>query len=125
MQNGLLILEAKINDSITARFALDTGSDRIYIDKQFAQENNIEFTTKIPQKNITGLSGSSQPLPLLLNSLVIGEQTGRTKVVATAVDLHTTVQGDLKSSADGLLGYDFFKNNYLTIDFAISHCPSS
>jgi len=112
---GLVEVTVVLDDQTKGVFALDTGADHLYIDRNFAIENNLNFAMPTPGKSITGVNGASKALPISLKSLALGSERLE-NIKATAIDIEKLTNDKRVDNPDGLIGYDILRQFYVTVD---------
>lgn len=113
---GVVEVEVILDGHVHGRFAIDTGADRLYIDKKFADKNKLNLTLGNTQRPIRGISGESKAYPVSLSSFEIGGHK-LINVKATAVDLAAVGYFRNSKPMDGYIGSDILKQFYVTLDF--------
>lgn len=111
--DGLIFVPVKINDTEQRWFVLDTGSSRMLIEKKLAQKLSIA----LEGSGSIGGAGSGK-IPIEFARHVRVEMPGviMPDVEFAAADL-TTLQGVVGRPIDGIIGYDFFAANVVTVDY--------
>ncbi len=112
---GLVIVKVTIDDRVTGRFGIDTGADRLYINRSFAEENELNFTLPTPGRRVSGISGASTARPISLRSIEIGDAVLE-NVPAVAIDLDRLSSGS-GGALDGLIGHEILRRFYVTVDY--------
>lgn len=113
--SGIVEIDVRIDGHISGKFGIDTGADRLYIDKQFALNNNIEILQAFNQRNIQGSDGSAKAFAASIKSLEISNDIVLTNLSATVVDLSGISKGG--TPPDGLIGFQVLKEFYVSIDY--------
>lgn len=113
--SGIVKVDVLINGTISGRFGIDTGADRLYMHKQFALDNNIEILQAYGQRNIQGTDGSAKPFAASIKSFEITDDVQLTNISATVVDLSLLSKGG--TPPDGLIGFQILKEFYVSIDY--------
>jgi hypothetical protein len=112
--NRSIILSAKINDSISAKFLFDTGSTWLILDSTFASKSGL--TKLITKKSLMNGAGEDGLRHIGVINDTICYQVGVHKYYSK----HTAVL-NLKSTSgftsDGVIGVGLLKNNLVKIDF--------
>lgn len=113
---GLVEVEVLIDGRVKGRFGIDTGADRLYIDKNFAEKNNLTKVGGPPPRLVVGIDGSSTASWVELRSLKLGrEQLYNLK--AAAIDLGALIKDQRLGYPDGLIGHEMLKQFYVTVDY--------
>jgi hypothetical protein len=115
-QRGLVEVQVRLDGRVNGKFGLDTGADRLYIDKTFAKANGFTFADATAAHEIVGLNGTDKSAAVSLRSLAIGDET-LYNLAATAVDLDQLTLDRTNDHPDGLIGFDILRLFYLTIDY--------
>lgn len=113
---GLVEVQVKIDGRINGRFGIDTGADHLYIDRTFAQKNNLTIYSEMSGHEIKGVEGSSKGYYAQLRSLEIG---GELLYNARAVVTDLAALGGHKDGLhpDGLIGFEVIRRFYVTVDY--------
>ena len=101
---GLVEVEVEIDGRVKGKFGIDTGADRVYIDRPFAVRNGLNLRPATPQREIVSVEGSAKAVPISINSLTVGDETSY-GLKATAVDLGPLLKDTTSGYPDGLLGF--------------------
>ena len=105
-----IIVDVKINGSLTAKLLLDTGADRTMISPRTLQAAGVAITRPVSTGRITGATGTDRIDFVMVDSLEVGEaRVGKMPV------------GSYELAADGgegLLGRDFLDQFKVTMDAA-------
>lgn len=113
---GLVEVEVLIDGRVKGRFGIDTGADRLYIDKKFAEKNNLSKVGGAPPRLVVGVEGSSAASWVELRSLKFGrEQLYNLK--ACIIDLGALIKDQRLGYPDGLMGHDILRQFYVTVDY--------
>ncbi|MEA2031469.1 MAG: pepsin/retropepsin-like aspartic protease family protein [candidate division Zixibacteria bacterium] len=113
---GLVEIKVVLDGRIEGIFGIDTGADRLYIDKTFAQKNGLKVGEGQPQRPVTGAEGNSKASPVAVRSLEIaGERLYN--LDATAIDMNAIIPDGRWGRPDGLIGYDLLRRFYVTVDY--------
>lgn len=103
-----IIVDVKINGSLTAKLLLDTGADRTMISPRTLQAAGVAITRPVSTGRITGATGTDRIDFVMVDSLEVGEaRVGKMPV------------GSYELAADGgegLLGRDFLDQFKVTMD---------
>lgn len=113
---GLVEVEVLINGHIKGRFGIDTGADRLYIDRFFGLKHGLEIKKSSGERDIIGIAGSSKAESVMLRSIEFGSEI-LVNQRATAIDLAKLVADSSADIPDGLLGFEVLKNFYVTVDY--------
>ncbi len=113
--SGIVEINVLIDGHISGKFGIDTGADRLYIDKQFALKNNIKILQAATQRNIQGTDGSAKAFAASIKSLEISDNVELKNISATVVDLSKISKG--AAPPDGLIGFQILKEFYVSIDY--------
>jgi len=116
-QRGLVEVKVILDGQVKGTFGIDTGADRLYIDKTFAQENQLTFRQPIPQRKIVGLEGTSKAYAVSLRSLRIGGDISLYNLRATAIDIRQLVNDSTGNIPDGLIGYEILRRFYVKVNY--------
>lgn len=113
---GLVEVEVLIDGRVKGRFGIDTGADRLYIDKKFAEKNNLSKVGGPPPRLVVGVEGSSAASWVELRSLKLGrEQLYNLK--ASVIDLGALIKDQRLGYPDGLMGHEILRQFYVTVDY--------
>jgi hypothetical protein len=115
-ERGLVEVRVLIDGRVQGKFGLDTGADRLYIDRAFAKTNGLSFAEGAPSHQIVGVDGVAQSSAVSLRSMEIGDER-LYNLPAVAIDLNDLTQGRTGDHPDGLIGFDILRRFYLTIDY--------
>lgn len=115
-ERGLVEVQVLIDGRVQGRFGLDTGADRLYIDRAFAKKNGLSFAEGAPSHQIVGVDGVAQSSAVSLRSLEIGDER-LYNLLAAAIELSDLTHGRTGDHPDGLIGFDILRRFYLTIDY--------
>ncbi len=113
---GLVEVEVTLDGRVKGNFGIDTGADRLYIDRTFAEKNRLTFAKKVPQRDVVGIEGRSEAQLLELRSLQIGHER-LYNLTPTAIDLGSLTKSSPSGYPDGLLGHEVLRRFYVTIDY--------
>ncbi|UCD64082.1 MAG: aspartyl protease family protein [Candidatus Zixiibacteriota bacterium] len=126
---GLVEIEVTVNGLVKGTFGIDTGADRLYIDRQFAEENGLKLGPTSENSRVAGIEGSSEAAAVHLRSLRVSERETLYNLTATAVDMARLGGKPGGYRPDGLIGFDILRRFYVTVDYPgrtmelISHEP--
>ncbi len=123
-EHGLVEVTVTIDNRVTGRFGIDTGADGVYLDREFAIENDLVTTTGQPTLRVTGISGASAGRSVTLGSFEFGDER-LMNLEATIIDFDSLSPGNAGESPDGLIGYDLLRRMYLTIDYPARQLEAS
>ncbi|MBU8932688.1 MAG: retropepsin-like domain-containing protein [candidate division Zixibacteria bacterium] len=113
---GLVEIDVTIDGRFKGKFGVDTGADRIYIDREFAKKNGLKVGSGQPQRPVAGAMGSSEAWSVSFRSLeMAGERLYN--LDATAIDMAAFIPDDKWGRPDGLIGYDLLQRFYVTVDY--------
>jgi predicted aspartyl protease len=114
---GLVEIGITINGKIQGRFGIDTGADRLYLNRTFAIQNGL-IPNQIPSRGkANGLTGSSMIQNVGLGSFKIGDEATLMNIPAAVIDLESMTQNVAGGVPDGLIGFDVLKQFYITVDY--------
>ncbi|KAA3634834.1 MAG: hypothetical protein DWP97_06180 [Calditrichaeota bacterium] len=117
LQNGIVEVDVLVNDSIEARFGIDTGADRLYISKSFADEYGIDYTRAAGQRFIQTNFGSAEPHDAVLSSLKLNNEFELFDYNVTVIDFINITRDTIDGLA-GLIGNQVLKDYFITIDYS-------
>ncbi len=113
---GLVEVDVTINGEARGRFGIDTGADRIYVDREFAKRNNLTEAEPSKTRQVVGIDGTSSLTSVKLRSVEIGGER-LYNLWANGADLGKLSHGPSSGRPDGLLGYDVLRRFYITVDY--------
>lgn len=113
---GLVEVPVIINDSIEATFGIDTGADRLYINRDFAADHQLPFGVGPSLRRIRTVEGSGKGRFVSLNKINFGSIDLK-NLKAVAVDMGRLIGDTSRHIPDGLIGYEILRNYYITIDY--------
>ena len=113
---GLVEIEVVLDGRARGRFGIDTGADRLYIDEEFAEKNNLSFARFQAQRDVTGIDGSSPARSISLKSLEFGDQILE-NLKATAIDMRSVITDQRAGVPDGLIGYEILRHFFVSVDY--------
>ncbi len=116
-QRGIVEVEVTIDGRVKGTFGIDTGADRLYIDRRFAEAHGLSLQSGPPQRDIVGIDGSSSAWWLDLRSLEVGSDR-LYNLRATAIDMREIVADQRFGAPDGLIGHEVLRRFYVTVDYA-------
>ncbi len=114
---GLVEVDVTINGIIKGKFGIDTGADRLYIDRTFAKTNGLELLTGSVQRDIVGIEGTTKASYVSLRSLMIGDDQTLYNLGATAVDMIALTNDTTGGMPDGLIGADILRQFFVCVDY--------
>jgi len=115
-ERGLVEVEVLIDGRVKGRFGIDTGADRLYIDRDFAEKNNLSKVGGPPPRQVVGVDGSSDVSWVELRSLKVGKER-LYNLRAAAIDLGALIKDQSRGYPDGLLGHEILRRFYVTVDY--------
>lgn len=113
---GLVEVQVIINDSVEATFGIDTGADRLYINREFAADHRLPFGVGPSLRRIRTLEGSGGGRYVSLKKMNFGSIDLR-NLKAVAVDMGRLIGDTGQHILDGLIGYEILRNYYITVDY--------
>jgi predicted aspartyl protease len=113
---GLVEIPVTINNLVTGSFGIDTGADRLYVDRTFALKHNLADPTISPQRKVAGVDGNTTGIFTTFRSLAIGDER-LYNVKATVIDINAISRKSDGSHPDGLIGYEVLSRLYVTVDY--------
>ena len=113
---GLVVADVRINNRVTGRFGIDTGADRLYIDKSFAEKHYLAREGIPDQRQVVGLNGVTGGYFVSFRSMEVGDQR-LNNVKATVIDFNELSGNRSVNHPDGLIGYDILRRMYVTVDY--------
>ena len=111
---GLVEFTATVNGSTCGRFGIDTGADRLYLDRAFAARAGIKISSENPSAVVRGLKGTSIVGGASVRSFTIGDQA-LYNIPVEIIDIGAL--SDNQNAPDGLVGYDALSRFYITLDY--------
>jgi predicted aspartyl protease len=112
---GLVELPVVVNGVSKGIFGIDTGADRLYVDKSFAESNRLGKTYET-KSVVRGIDGVSAAHYIQLGSIKFADES-LYDIDATVVDL-SLLTGDVAGGIpNGLIGFDVLRRFYVTADF--------
>ncbi len=114
MSRHFPVVEGKIGGR-KVRFGLDTGASICFLDKRLMKRftNDMELTAS---SNITGVTTSKQQIQRA-NINQINIDFLQFNNIPVAFSSMTHIRNDYQAYIDGLLGYDFFSNKPIAINY--------
>jgi predicted aspartyl protease len=113
---GLVEVEVLIDGRVKGRFGIDTGADRLYVDRTFATDNDLVLSDKSSERLVVGMGGATEATPISFRSLRIGDAP-LYNLQAYAIDISALTTGDPRVHPDGLIGFSVLRNFLVTIDY--------
>lgn len=113
--SGIVLIDVVLNGSIKAKFGIDTGADRFYLDRKFAVDNGIEILQAPLQQKIQGVDGAVNPFSASISLLDISDNIKLQNISATVVDFDKLSNG--VEPPNGVIGYSILKNYYVNVDY--------
>lgn len=111
-----LVLEVPLGRDGNAHFLVDTGSSVTLISPEFAERVGARLARSAPQVRVRTASGASTVLPsLTVRRLTLG-QARFERVPALLFDT-ADLSAHLGVRIDGILGFPFFADTVLTLDY--------
>ena len=114
---GLVEIDVVVDGHAYGKFGIDTGADRLYIDKVFGKNNYLVFKKSQPQRKIVGLEGDSEAGSISVRSLKISDDETLYNLEATAVDLRSLIKDTTGGVPDGLIGLQILSRFYVSVDY--------
>ncbi len=114
---GLVEVPVTINGIVKGKFGIDTGADRLYIDRTFATDNDLKILNGAGQQSIVGIEGSTKAGYVSLRSLTLGDDQTLYNLSATAVDMSALTRDTTGGMPDGLIGEDILRQFFVCIDY--------
>ncbi|MFQ5498949.1 MAG: pepsin/retropepsin-like aspartic protease family protein [Candidatus Zixiibacteriota bacterium] len=116
---GIVEVDVLLEGHIEGRFGIDTGADRLYINRDFAERNDMSLGIIGQQRKVVGIKGTSDAQSVAVHSLAIGDER-LYDLVGTAIDIPSLIEDTSAGHPDGLIGYDILRRFYVTVDFPAS-----
>jgi len=113
---SLVEVDVLLDGRVKGKFGIDTGADRLYIDRKFAEQNGFHFAENTRRRQSVGIDGTSSIAFIDLKSLRVGEER-LSNLRATVIDIVGLAQDPAVRPPDGLIGYDILSRYYLTVDY--------
>ncbi len=116
ISNNLIIIPVKIND-VPLNFLLDTGVENTIL-FSLEETDSVEFNN-IEKIKIRGLGtgNSIDALHSKNNKLQIKEYVDDSHQVFIVLDRNINFSAQLGVTVNGIIGYEFFKNNFVEINY--------
>ncbi len=116
LKRGVPEIEGLINDTIKTTLIFDTGADQVYLDRAFADSNNLLFGTKLPVRPTSGIDERVEAFQIFLKSLKIGTKNQKL-VNSVIIDLHAIIKDTSQGLPDGVLGGSFLNNQQIYLNY--------
>lgn len=113
---GIVEVEVIIDGRVKGTFGIDTGADRLYIGRWFAEANGLSVESGPPQRAIVGIDGSSSARRMDVRSLQIGSDR-LYNLGATVLDMRDLISDQRLGVPDGLIGHEVLRRFYVTVDY--------
>lgn len=114
---GLVKIDVVIDGHIQGKFGIDTGADRLYMDKTFAEKNGIDVLRAPAQRNIQSVDGSTKAYAASLKSFSLSDNAVLKNISATVVDMKKLTNNASDLVLDGLIGNRILRQFYVSIDY--------
>ncbi len=114
---GLVEIPVTINGKIIGNFGIDTGADRLYINRRFALQNDLLPNQTPANGKAAGISGETLAQDIALGSLKIGDEGTLMNVPGVVIDLDALSQDKSGNNPDGLIGFNILRQFYVTVDY--------
>lgn len=127
---GLVEVEVTVNGIAEGIFGIDTGADGLYMDTDFAAENNLKIHKLREKKYVTAVGGAALAAEVDIRSLRIGDDETLYNLTATAIDMDRLSIEKGWEPPDGLIGFDILRRFYVSVNYPdasmelISHEPA-
>jgi hypothetical protein len=103
-----ILVDARINGSVSARLLLDTGADRTLVSPRTLVAAGVSLVRPVATGQMVGVTGGTDVQVVRIASLEVGDaRVGSMLVISHHVN---------HSGIDGLLGRDFLEQFHVTID---------
>jgi hypothetical protein len=113
---GLVEVAVTLDGHIKGVFGIDTGADRLYIDRGFALRNNLSFANAALPDKVTGIDGTTTASFVSLRSLEVGSEL-LVNERAMAIDMAQLAKEGKDEVPDGLIGYEVLQQFFVTVDY--------
>jgi hypothetical protein len=113
---GLVEVNVLLDGRVKGKFGIDTGADKLYVDRKFAERNGFRFAENTRRRQSVGIDGTSSIAFVDFKSLKVGEER-LSNLRATVIDIVGLAQNPAAHPPDGLIGYDILSRYYLTVDY--------
>ena len=114
---GLVEVEVRLNDRIRGRFGIDTGADKLYLNRAFVEAHDLEYAENTRRRESTGVTGKSQQAFVDLASIEIDGHRFE-GLRSTVVDLGSLSGTNDREVPDGLIGHEILRDFFLTVDYS-------
>jgi predicted aspartyl protease len=117
INSNLIIVNVLFEGVIPLKFIVDTGvTNTVLIDKTYSDILNIEPDRKI---TLVGAAGIKEVEAYIANrtSIKVGKVTGSNIPLLILKEDYLNLQKNLGIKIHGILGYDFFKNFIVSVDY--------
>ena len=108
-----IYFNVKINNSSEGNFVYDTGADGLYLDSLFYFKSKLDYKN-IENAELGGVGTNKQKIQIILDTIGFTYSNLEYKSVQTPV---LNLKSILGKKVDGILGFGFFKNKVLEIDY--------
>jgi predicted aspartyl protease len=118
LNSNLIIVNVLFEGVIPLKFIVDTGvTNTVLIDKSYSDVLNIEPDRKI---TLVGAAGIKEVEAFIVNktSIKVGKISGTNIPLLILKEDYLNLQENLGVKIHGILGYDFFKNFVVRINYA-------
>lgn len=112
---GIVEVPVTINGAVIGKFGVDTGADRLYVDKTFAAKHELPIR-KRSGKTVVGVDGQSEAAAVDLRSFDFAGNSLH-DITATIIDIDALVKDKRFGHPDGLIGYELLQRCYVTVDY--------
>ncbi len=112
---GIVEVPVTINGAVTGKFGIDTGADRLYVDKTFATKNNLPIR-KRTERVVVGIDGKSETSAIDLRSFEFADNSLH-DITGTVIDMGALIKDKRFGHPDGLIGYELLQRCYVTVDY--------
>ena len=113
LSNNLILVQARVNDSVPLWFILDTGASSTVIDSQLAKELRLKAHGRVVE---TGGAGTATALTFKGNSLKLPNvEAGNLTILGLPIDFLSSPMG---RKISGVIGNDILKKLVVEVDYA-------
>ncbi len=112
---GIAEVPVTINGVVVGKFGVDTGADRLYVDKTFAAKYDLPIR-KRSDRVVVGVDGKSEVAAVDLRSFDFAGNSLH-DITATVIDIGALVKDKRFGHPDGLIGYELLQRCYVTVDY--------
>ena len=113
LSNNLILVQARVNDSVPLWFILDTGASSTVIDSQLAKELRLKARGRVVE---TGGAGTATALTFKGNSLKLPNvEAGNLTISGLPIDSFSSPMG---CKISGVIGNDILKKLVVEVDYA-------